>query len=91
MSCFAPVATLDDLDSLDEAEMVEGYLSTRLDDPEPGENRGRAFWHGWRTRMMDYGEIEIDATHRKLVDAWLARERSRRLEAEAAKKKGGRK
>jgi len=89
MSCFASVATLDDLDSLDETEKFEGYISAERGDPEPGENRGRAFWHGWRCRMMDFGEIEIDATHRKLVRDWLARERSRR--AEAAKKKGGKK
>lgn len=77
MSVFAPVTTLADLDSLNEADMIESYTSTQRGDPEPGENRGRAFWHGWRTRMMDYGEIKADAAHYRLVDAWLERERSR--------------
>lgn len=76
---FPPVTTLEDLDSLDEADMVEGYRTTQRGDPEPGPNRGRSFWHGWRTRMMDYGEIKADAAHMKLVGAWLARERSRRI------------
>lgn len=77
---FQPVRTLDDLDALDATEMTEGYLSTERGDPEPGENRGRAFWHGWRCRMMDYGEIEADANHRLLVKNWLARERVRKME-----------
>jgi len=81
MSNFVPVATLDDLDSLPEGEQLEGYLSAERGDPEPGENRGRAFWHGYRMRMMDWGVIPIDDTHRKLVRDWLARERSRRLQA----------
>lgn len=75
---FAPVITLADLDSLDEADLVEGYRFAERGDPEPGENRGRAYWHGWRCRMMDYGELPIDADHMKLVGAWVDRERQRR-------------
>lgn len=74
---FAPVLTLEDLDSLDDDEMLEGFLSAERGDPEPGVNRGRAFWHGWRTRMMDLGEIEIDAGHRGLARAYVARQRAR--------------
>lgn len=70
---FAPVATLDDLDSLDEAEMIEGHRSAERGDPEPGENRGRSFWHGWRTRMMDLRAIEVDDTHRALVAQYVRR------------------
>jgi hypothetical protein len=75
---FAPVHTLDDLDSLDDTEMQEGYLSAERGDPEPGENRGRAYWHGWRCRMMDYHELPIDRGHMKLVDEWVKREGERR-------------
>jgi hypothetical protein len=32
-----------DLDSLDDALIVEGYLSAERGDPEPGPNRGRSF------------------------------------------------
>lgn len=76
---FEPVRTLDELDSLDIDDMVAGHLSAERGDPEPGPNRGRAFWHGWRTRMMNLGEIEIDAGHRALIRAWLQRERERRV------------
>lgn len=57
---FEPVRTKADLDSLDFAEVLEGYKSAERGDPEPGPNRGRAFWHGWRNRMIDIGAIPID-------------------------------
>jgi len=79
---FAPVHTFLDLDGLDHDQVVEGHASAERGDPEPGLNRGRSFWHGWRTRMMDLGEIEIDEGHRNLVREYLAREKARR-EAEA--------
>lgn len=72
---FEPVSTLDELDSLNEADMVEGYSSAQRGDPEPGENRGKSFWHGWRNRMMDYGEIPHDEAARKLANLCVERSR----------------
>lgn len=57
---FEPVRTLADLDTLDQNEIVSGYLSAERGDPEPGENRGRSFWHGWRNGMIDLGELPKD-------------------------------
>ena len=71
---FEPVKTVTELNALDQAEILEGYVSAERGDPEPGPNRGRAFWHGWRCRMMDYGLIEIDAAHRALAHELLANE-----------------
>ena len=64
---FKPVETLEELASLNQEEVVVGYASAEAGDPEPGENRGRSFWHGWRNRMMDYGEIEHDDAARILA------------------------
>lgn len=64
-----PVRTAEDLDALDLGEIVEGYLAGRAGDPEPGHNRGRAFWHGWRNGAMDSGRLEIDDAARALVRA----------------------
>ncbi len=64
---FAPVTTKADLLSLDADEITAGYAEAQRGDPEPGINRGRAYWHGWRNRMMDLGVIEIDERHRRLV------------------------
>lgn len=73
---FEPVRTMADLETLDDAEMVEGYSSTQRGDPEPGENRGRAFWHGWRNRMMDYGELPHDDASRQLAHEYVERSRA---------------
>lgn len=72
---FAPVRTLDDLDSLSTDDIVEGYRTTERGDPEPGENRGRAYWHGWRNRMMDLGEIPHDEASRQLAHEFVEAER----------------
>lgn len=52
-SPFAPVATKVDLETLDLDEIVAGYRDYRRGDPEPGLNRGRAYWHGWCNRARD--------------------------------------
>lgn len=57
---FEPVRTKADLDAMDFSEVLEGYKSAERGDPEPGENRGRAYWHGWRNRMIDMGELPMD-------------------------------
>lgn len=69
---FTPVSTIEDLESLDAAEIIEGYKSADLFDPEPGPNRGRAFWHGWRNRMIDLGVLPTDDASRELARALVA-------------------
>lgn len=72
MATFEPVRTKADLDALDETEIIEGYKSAERGDPEPGPNRGRSFWHGWRNRMIDLGELPTDDASRQLVREYLA-------------------
>ena len=67
MANFEPVRTKADLDSLNEDDILEGYLSADRGDPEPGPNRGRAFWHGWRNRMIDLHELPVDEAAMQLV------------------------
>jgi len=68
-----PVTTLDELDALNPFEMIEGHCGAERGDPEPGGNHSRSYHHGWRTRMMDLGELPIPAEHRLLVRALLHR------------------
>lgn len=77
---FDPVRSLDDLATLNEAEMVEGYATTKRGDPEPGENRGRAFWHGWRNRMMDFGELPSDDASAQLAGEYADQQRAQQKE-----------
>lgn len=79
MPNFEPVATMADLDTLDEDDILEGYLSAEAGDPEPGPNRGRAFWHGWRNRMIDLGKLPPDEASISLAREYLAAMRERRI------------
>jgi hypothetical protein len=62
-----PVITLEELNALEDSEIMRGYMEARKGDPEPGANHSRAYHHGWRTRMMDLGEIEITPEHHDLT------------------------
>lgn len=74
---FKPVITLEELDTLIEADLIDGFMSAERGDPEPGENRGKSFWHGWRSRMMDLGEIQSSPEHRALTEAYVERMRKK--------------
>ena len=64
---FRPVETAADLATLDEDEIIAGYTEYQKGDPEPGPNRGRAYWHGWRNAARDHGQIAGDEAMRKLA------------------------
>jgi hypothetical protein len=70
-----PVTTIDDLDSLDAKEIVEGYWDGYDGEPEPGNNRSRSYWHGWRNGAVDGKHRQIDQAQRDLARAWQARTR----------------
>lgn len=67
MSDFEPVRPLADLDSLDDDQIVAGYREWTPDAPEPGPNRGRAYWHGWRNASIDHHTIPTDDASWQLV------------------------
>jgi hypothetical protein len=48
-----PVTTAAEVATLDESDLREGYLDGRAGDPEPGDNRSKAYWHGWRNGRSD--------------------------------------
>ena len=79
MANFEPVRTVADLETLDDAEILAGYRETRRGDPEPGLNRGRAYWHGWRNRMIDLREIDGDDASAKLAHEFIRGGHLRRL------------
>lgn len=65
----AAVTTTADLDQLDSGEMYQGYRDGRDGEPEPGGNRSRAYWHGWRNGAVDGGHREKDAAQAMLAAA----------------------
>ncbi|MFP5512561.1 MAG: hypothetical protein ACLGJC_05730 [Alphaproteobacteria bacterium] len=63
-----PVETLCDLARLDGAEIADGYLDGLKPDAfEPGTNRSRAYWHGWRNGRMDRDPASKDAAAAELA------------------------
>jgi len=53
MSVRTPVTTIEELNAMDNAEIVEGYGDGFSGDAEPGDNRSKAYWHGWRNGRND--------------------------------------
>ena len=74
---FEPVRTLEELDALDDAELRAGYREYERGDPEPGVNRGKAYWHGWCNGARDHYQLPYCPIHAALVHDWCARERQR--------------
>jgi hypothetical protein len=87
---FAPVRTVADLETLDDDEIAAGFMDGYRDPdaPEPGPNRGRGYWHGWRCAMMDLRKIEIDAVHQQLVHEVVSTDYLARTIAEHKKRLG---
>lgn len=63
-----PVTSPEELALLDSAEIVEGYLDGFNGDAEPGDNRSKSYWHGWRNGAGDRNRT-VDAAQRKLAHA----------------------
>lgn len=81
---LAPVRTLADLNSLDQAEVLSGYEDGRRGDPAPGHNRSRSYWHGWRNGAVDAGHREKDDHQQALAAELIAEAKAIRLNEEPA-------
>ena len=73
MATFEAVTSKADLATLDQEDIVQGYLEGLLNEPEPGHNRGRAVWHGWRNGMVDGGWRQKDVAQAELARAVVGR------------------
>lgn len=69
MSEFQPIRTIAELDLLDADEMLVGYNDGLNNAPEPGSDKSRSYWHGWRNGIVDRGFAELDSAQRELADA----------------------
>ena len=63
-----PVPTAEELRAMDSGEIVEGYYDGLDGDDEPGDNRSKAYWHGWRNGRNDRAK-KSDTAQRVLVRA----------------------
>jgi hypothetical protein len=74
MSEFHPISTLEDLSLQDREEMAAGYRSGIRGEPEPGSNKSRAHWHGWRNGRVDGGYADKDAAQIELARRYYQRQ-----------------
>lgn len=61
-----PVTTAAELAEMDPDEIVEGYRDAWNGDAEPGDNRSKAYWHGWRNGHNDRANT-ADKAQRELI------------------------
>ena len=76
MSEYTKLSRRAELDLIDEDECVAGYRSGLINDPEPGSDKSKSFWHGWRNGMMDRGILPLDAEAQKLAREVVAMHRA---------------
>lgn len=76
MSEYRPLSSACDLDVLDDADCVAGYRAGLNDAPEPGSDKSKSYWHGWRNGMMDKGRLPIDGAARNLAHEFARRQRA---------------
>lgn len=72
MSSRAPIRTAQELAEVmiqpgADEDVREGYHDGLAGDPEPGGNRSRAYWHGWRNGRVDGGHAQRDEAQAQLA------------------------
>lgn len=76
MSEFTPVSTVADLDLLDQDDVLDGYRAGLAGAGEPGSDKSRSYWHGWRNARVDRHNATPDAAQtalaREFVSKWRA-------------------
>ena len=68
MSEFKTVASIADFRTLDESEVLLGYLDGFDGLPCPGNSQSRSFVHGWRNGMADAGHARPDHAQMMLAE-----------------------
>ena len=66
-----PVTTREELVTLNSDEVLEGYRDGLRGEAEPGDNRSKSYWHGWRNGMVDGGHRPKDAAQAQLAHEYL--------------------
>ena len=64
---FPPVSTIEDFRTLDEADVLLGYMDGFDGAAAPGSDRSRSYWHGWRNGMVDSGRCSPDDAQHALA------------------------
>lgn len=74
MSEFQPFE-FKDSDLIDD-DVLAGYRSGYAGDPEPGSDKSRSFFHGWRNGRVDGGHQMIDDAQQEFAKSFVRKQRS---------------
>lgn len=72
MAEFGTVETVADFRTLDEGEVLEGYLDGFEAAGVPDSSRSRSYWHGWRNGVIESKRMPPDAAYCRLAGAFEA-------------------
>ncbi len=67
MSRYKPVSRLADFETLDESDVLLGYMDGFDDGTKPKAGHSRSYLHGWRNGMVAAGRMEPDAAYEALA------------------------
>lgn len=59
-----------------DADVIDGYGSGYRGDREPGSDKSRSFFHGWKNGRVDGGHDPIDERQQEFARAFVANQRS---------------
>jgi hypothetical protein len=76
MSEFQAVATLAELELLDQDDILAGYRAGFDGVPEPGSDKSRAYWHGWRNARVDRGLAQSDRAQQLLAQEYVRQQKN---------------
>ncbi len=72
MGEFHPVKTVAEFKTLDDGEVLEGYLDGFHAAGTPNSSRSRSYWHGWRNGMIESYRMRPDKAYLRLAAAFEA-------------------
>lgn len=72
MTEFHPVNTVAEFKTLDDGEVLEGYLDGFHAAGTPDSTRSRSYWHGWRNGMIESHRMPPDTAYIRLAAAFAA-------------------
>ena len=70
MAEFAPIDTVEVFRTLDDGEILEGYMDGFDGTAAPDSTRSRSYWHGWRNGMIESGRAPPDVAYDALAEAF---------------------
>lgn len=71
MSEYKPITNILDLKKINMCEAIEGYFSGFNGEREPGSDKSKSFWHGWRNGRTDKGLSVVDSSQRELARQYM--------------------